>query len=41
MCKRKTIKNQPIIDEKILKKVPNFVEKITLAIEKLIDGKKT
>jgi len=38
--KRKIIKNQPIIDKKILKKVPIFVEQITLAIEQLIDGKK-
>ena len=40
MYKRKTIKNQQIFEKIILKKVPRFVEKITLAIEQLTEGKK-
>jgi hypothetical protein len=41
MYKRKTIKNQQAFEKTILKKVPRFVEKITLAIEQLIEGEKT
>ena len=37
---RKTIKNQPTFEKKILKKIPSFVELIEQAIEQLTEGKK-
>jgi hypothetical protein len=36
----KIIKNAPILEKEILKKVPSFVESLKLAIEQLTDGKK-